>query len=345
MEESSKGEELGRESQNHEQSPSTGMKENVTDVSSGEQREGVSVPLEKYQSLVEKVNLLEQRLSKMSPLGSTTAAFGALGIRSHLNGDDGIKFANKKDEEDYLESRESSFHNINYLVLLARRNEERAKRKFQLRYERQADLEVDKTEVPAISLDLNSKALEMLSNGTTLPLIRTEWGTFKTINDDLDSLLSPIEALVGEPEVTFGFQDDFSLKDGPPPAKKTRKLADREEFNDLGENLGANPLPERIRIRSPEVILVLKRILGSEPKGTNLTSGEPVALLRPFKTLVYYKSEIRAWAAKLDRRWGDLMSKDRTNMKVEHYSDPDNTGPSTEELDPEKRSGEKAVVH
>ncbi|OQV08643.1 hypothetical protein CLAIMM_12881 isoform 3 [Cladophialophora immunda] len=64
---------------------------------------------------------------------------------------------------------------------------------------------------------------------------------------------------------------------------------------------GQAPLPERIRIHSKELIMILCRIHGSELITDQEEQNEntSLVLLRPFKMLRYYDKEIREWHSKL----------------------------------------------
>ncbi|KAK1238042.1 LOW QUALITY PROTEIN: hypothetical protein MKX08_002621 [Trichoderma sp. CBMAI-0020] len=78
----------------------------------------------------------------------------------------------------------------------------------------------------------------------------------------------------------------------PPNHAQRSKMPEKPVTRSLG------PLPERIRINSPEVIKLLDKI---SRKGDKNKSSEPLfyplLMMQPFRALVYYKDEIRNWRA------------------------------------------------
>ncbi|KAH8743077.1 hypothetical protein BGZ57DRAFT_779382 [Hyaloscypha finlandica] len=137
----------------------------------------------------------------------------------------------------------------------------------------------------------------MLSTGVPAKLIRTRWESFKVSKGTgFNSLLTPIEVLVGEPEVTHG------TKIIPRTPLDPQKVAEPKMLAKEGQCHGQAPLPERIRIHSKEIIQILSVIAGK-----NFAAGVySISFLRPFRILVYYDIEIREWAANLERKYAYL---------------------------------------
>ncbi|KAF8853902.1 P-loop containing nucleoside triphosphate hydrolase protein, partial [Acephala macrosclerotiorum] len=64
---------------------------------------------------------------------------------------------------------------------------------------------------------------------------------------------------------------------------------------------GQGPLPERIRIHSKHLIMILARIHGSKLVSEERDKNASLVLLRPFRLLSHYDKEIRDWQSKLIR--------------------------------------------
>ncbi|KAI0531663.1 hypothetical protein GGR58DRAFT_492849 [Xylaria digitata] len=125
-------------------------------------------------------------------------------------------------------------------------------------------------------------------------LNRVKWAAFKQPKSESD--IFAIDVLIGEPPVVtrspFG-DSSFPLRKGKP---STIQKENANQLEDVDNSLpGSAPLPERIRINSPQLIRIFEKIHGSEVS----ENGQPIIIIRPFKALVYYESQLRNYDHKL----------------------------------------------
>lgn len=126
-------------------------------------------------------------------------------------------------------------------------------------------------------------------------------------------LSSVIDVLIEEPKLSSNLkpwrQAKRESKDnkthGKDPSLKAPAPADISSESDAGQSLQQftpwmekEPMPERIRINSKEIINVLSRVHGS-PLCLDSTESSSVVLLRPFRILDAYGKEIRETIARL----------------------------------------------
>ncbi|KAM0799544.1 hypothetical protein BDR22DRAFT_890137 [Usnea florida] len=103
-----------------------------------------------------------------------------------------------------------------------------------------------------------------------------------------------IEVLVGEAKYYYQRSEE--------ERKSKQRLNDHSNERDqpTTEDQKSTPLPERIRINSKPVVLIMNQI---DPKSR---SEDPIVLLRPFKPLIYHESRIREVFQLLKTKWGNV---------------------------------------
>lgn len=105
--------------------------------------------------------------------------------------------------------------------------------------------------------------------------------------------------------------------------KNKQRLKDHSNDRDqpISENWKSKTLPERIRINSKPVVLIMNEI---DPMDR---SEEPIVMLRPFKTLTYHESQIREVFQRLKAKWGNADVEAPTNQanKSTVTKDPDDS--------------------
>ncbi|KAM0229115.1 hypothetical protein ACHAPO_010271 [Fusarium lateritium] len=145
-----------------------------------------------------------------------------------------------------------------------------------------------------------------------------EWAEFKACGKTVAKSSSVIDVLVGEPQILGGFfQHYHSTIFAEKEILHRSKLA---EVHQTQKGEGAAPgsgrmntpdgraiLPERIRIHSREIIRTLSIIHGSEIISQDVSDGS-IVMLRPYRMLVYYESEIRQWHSRLEKRFSKIES-------------------------------------
>ena len=137
---------------------------------------------------------------------------------------------------------------------------------------------------------------------TLAKLNPVEWTTFRALRS-ADAAYFVIDILTEEPR----------LSDDRWRTSKARTVALTAPNVTVNLESGQGPLPERIRIRSKELIMILARIHGLKllPDEDGQDKNTSLVLLRPFKILSYYDTAIREWQSKL------LREHETPNPKVE----------------------------
>lgn len=135
-------------------------------------------------------------------------------------------------------------------------------------------------------------------------------------------LSSVIDVLIEEPKLSSNLkpwrQAKKEKKDnkthGKDPSLKAPAPADMNSASDAGQSLKRytpwmenDPLPERIRINSKEIIDVLTKVHGS-PLCLDATESSSVVLIRPFRILNAYRREIREIISGLE--WETIKGSD-----------------------------------
>ncbi|RBA09064.1 hypothetical protein FPRO05_07344 [Fusarium proliferatum] len=183
---------------------------------------------------------------------------------------------------------------------------EKYKKKKQIKAEReeQANRKHDPTGAKVEEEENREESNENLAIVVNLnPL---EWREFRASRKTLAGSSSLIDILVGEPQVLDQFFDHYRTKE---KATFHRSKVVEAHQTHKGENLGhivasdgQAHLPERIRIHSKELIKTLQIIHGSDLSSEDILTGSLV-MLRPYRMLTYYESEIRQWHSRLEKRF------------------------------------------
>ncbi|KAH6874048.1 hypothetical protein B0T10DRAFT_588244 [Thelonectria olida] len=132
-----------------------------------------------------------------------------------------------------------------------------------------------------------------------------EWHTFK----DARSRFA-IDVLIGEPQISvdvfwrYGGGRAKARAGGQPAGTLggNPKQSGEAAVQTSAPRDGQAPLPERIRIRSKQLMKTLEVIQGSEIGPSDDTEKDSIVMLRPFRMLTYYEGEIRKWQSRLEER-------------------------------------------
>ncbi|OTA67275.1 P-loop containing nucleoside triphosphate hydrolase protein, partial [Hypoxylon sp. EC38] len=76
--------------------------------------------------------------------------------------------------------------------------------------------------------------------------------------------------------------------------------------------LGQESLPERIRIHSSILLAILDKIHGTEIS----KDGDAVVMLRPFKALTLYKTQLQDWYSKLERKFSPRVEEEGSTAQA-----------------------------
>ncbi|RGP60190.1 protein msp1 [Fusarium sporotrichioides] len=144
-----------------------------------------------------------------------------------------------------------------------------------------------------------------------------EWAEFRACRRTVGKSSRVIDVLVGEPQVLRGFFQIYKNKSSKQKVvSQGSKLPEINTQKGEGGGHGSGRttvsdgralLPERIRIHSKEIIKTLSIIHGSEIISADVSDGS-IVMLRPYRLLTYYESEIRQWHSRLEERFSKVES-------------------------------------
>ncbi|KUI60967.1 Protein MSP1 [Cytospora mali] len=131
-----------------------------------------------------------------------------------------------------------------------------------------------------------------------------EWDMFRTVRKVPTSMSSAIDILIGEPDIS---DDGFWGRSKSSGAKlKTQvqiEAALKQPTTRTTYNSAQEPLPERIRIHSKQLIKTLSVIRGLELHvdmyRLNDVENLSIVMLRPFRMLTYYYEKLQEWHSKI----------------------------------------------
>ena len=129
-------------------------------------------------------------------------------------------------------------------------------------------------------------------NAAISKLNPVDWDGFLGTRGRSEDLSFAIDILVGEPEITLSI--------GKNRTRSGRvNLRGAQVPVPLAPLDGQRPLPERIRINSSNLIMVLSKIHGDVIPHSGAGKNASLVILRPFRILLHYEKEIRDWYNKL----------------------------------------------
>ncbi|RGP78967.1 hypothetical protein FLONG3_2873 [Fusarium longipes] len=201
-----------------------------------------------------------------------------------------------------------------------------------------------------------------------LSLNCTEWMEFQACRKTGARSSSVIDILTGEPLILGGSFQHYHGKSFKGKAASHRSGSAEGYQGQKGEGGGQvsgrtsaldrrTQLPERIRIHSKEIIKTLSIIHGSEIMPNELIS-RSIVMLRPYRMLEYYGSEIRQWHSRLEEQFrktepaveAESMTQTDQSLKAAgttNYTaneDKNSTQDSNAVQDPEGLSRSKATL-
>lgn len=155
-----------------------------------------------------------------------------------------------------------------------------------------------------MSNDLADKRGDQPKGSTaTIPQLNpVPWETFYGLRSNAGDICSPfaIDVLVGDPEPEPSGKLYIAAPWRGRLAAPPRSAAHHAKTPGKSAAQGRTMLPERIRINSSAIVRILNRILGQEAN-----TSVPMLMMEPYRALVHYKDEIRAWKTKLEARLGN----------------------------------------
>ncbi|KAL6895928.1 hypothetical protein HDV57DRAFT_31046 [Trichoderma longibrachiatum] len=176
--------------------------------------------------------------------------------------------------------------------------------------------------------DAGSKGL---ANAVKVEVCPMGWTAFKfQQHGDASRELCVIEVLTEEPSITFdGYNNPWFMRYAEKSLnisanggtqKVEQKVASWADIVN-SSNRGKQVMPERIRIRSINIIKILNNIFKTKAKDYRMNGA--VVMIRPFRALVHYNQEIRAKFAQLKEKFGDdaLRAQDEAEVKASEDQD------------------------
>ncbi|KAL2837693.1 hypothetical protein BJY01DRAFT_40597 [Aspergillus pseudoustus] len=134
-------------------------------------------------------------------------------------------------------------------------------------------------------------------------LTRSQWHAFKQFAlEDLSEC--QIDVLVGEPVVEDHLVASYAAWYGY-SGHIPQKAIKAEEATTLMAP-GETPLPERVRIRSPIIINILAKIVGSDCGSLSDRQHMATVFIRPFKMLTYCEPALRDWCIALKKKYASI---------------------------------------
>ena len=171
-----------------------------------------------------------------------------------------------------------------------------------------------------------------LPNAVKVEVCPMGWTAFKfQQHGDASRDLCVIEVLTEEPSITFdGYNNPWfmrytgkslNISTNGSTQKVEQKVASWADIVN-SPNRGKQLMPERIRIRSINIIKILNNIFKTKAKDYRMNGA--VVMIRPFRALVHYNQEIRAKFAQLKEKFGDdalQVQEDTNEAKVSENQD------------------------
>ncbi|KAH0499051.1 hypothetical protein TgHK011_006268 [Trichoderma gracile] len=160
--------------------------------------------------------------------------------------------------------------------------------------------------------DDEDDAAKNLPNVVKVEVCPMSWTAFKfQQHGDSSRDLCVIEVLTEEPSITFdGYNNPWfmrytekslNISTNGSTQKVEQKVASWADIVS-SPNRGKQLMPERIRIRSINIVKILNNIFKTKAKDYRMNGA--VVMIRPFRALVHYNQEIRAKFAQLKEKFG-----------------------------------------
>ena len=130
-----------------------------------------------------------------------------------------------------------------------------------------------------------------------------EWSSFKNKLSEEERTYA-IEVLIG------GAKYYYQRSEEERKSKQRLKDLGSDRDQPITNIAKSIPLPERIRINSKPILLIMNEI---DPEDR---SESPMVILRPFKPLIYHEARIREVFQRLTTKWGDAERETPTDQPV-----------------------------
>lgn len=154
------------------------------------------------------------------------------------------------------------------------------------------------------------------------------WELFRALRHMPEESCYAIDILLEEPKLSHQTGGRYAT-----PSTLNPDVQEKPGTSITGGWDGRAPLPERIRIHSKHLIMILARIHGSKLITEGHRENNSLVLLRPFRMLSHYEKQIRDWHARLvhDHSAPNSSSKD-SNSKDSQPKYSTETSNSTSDL-------------
>ncbi|KAF7881065.1 uncharacterized protein EAF02_006956 [Botrytis sinoallii] len=296
-------------SEDHDEMVSVQKNQDIGDKTPAYVQNGMSdfVPREQHQQVLEKLQAFEQKLAFMD------------GFMQRINQEKQSSLSHDIKDIDDDSDTEDEYQKL----LLNRALESTIRRRMRRKLEREIRSEesppglrsrneqtAQVKNAPNSDVETEEKLLisQLVMKGEALTPKYMDWKYFSALRKGQDSILHPIQVLVGEPEVGIGFKKYVVL---PNESDVTMKQPQETKAIAKKDNLGVqDPLPERIKIVSKSLFDALSVISDSFASMDYTEVG--ITILRPYKILLYCETEMRDRLAKLEKNQSSEKDEMRT---------------------------------
>lgn len=161
---------------------------------------------------------------------------------------------------------------------------------------------------------------KVFMEGTRAKILYVDWDDFIRDASFDDSILSPIEVAAKEPDSRTILQ--LNRPNGPRSGPPEQALPVEGDVKVSGQR----PLPERIKIYSGPLMVIMSQVTNDEAWTRPL--GDEIVVLRPYQALFYHDEQLRQRLARLE---SDFLEFDGTTVGPEMSTDRYEGGPDVED--------------
>ncbi|KAF7930127.1 hypothetical protein EAE99_004320 [Botrytis elliptica] len=297
-------------SEGHDEMISVQKNQDIGDKTPAYVQNGMSdfVPREQHQQVLEKLQAFEQKLAFMDGFMQRISQEKQSSL-SHDTKD--IDYSSDSDSDTDREYRKMYLRDLYEMTMKKKMLRKLRREKQDALIGNRSDEETARVKnAPTSDVETEEKLLisQLVMKGEALTPKYMDWKSFSDLRKGQDSILHPIQVLVGEPEVGIGFKKDVVL---PNESDVTMKQSQETKAIAKKDNLGVqDPLPERIKIVSKSLFEDLSFISDSFASMDYTDVG--ITILRPYKILLHCETKIRDRLAKLEENQSSKKDERKT---------------------------------
>ncbi|RYP66420.1 hypothetical protein DL771_007829 [Monosporascus sp. 5C6A] len=221
------------------------------------------------------------------------------------------------EEEDIFFER-SFFSDVLYFVRRARRAHDNQRRHHAIRKaEKKAAKLADKNNLVNKVEQESARQISTAAflKGEPATVTWVDWDLFVVPKGELEnSLMTPIDAVVGEPEPQLILQITSRVTNNPNSAARGKFGGTRAPDRGVSaEGQGQAPLPERVKIHSGALHNIFSKL--DSNRAWKLAPDVTMVFLRPFREFIHYETKLRGFLDELEDRFKDWDGTDKPPAK------------------------------